>query len=97
MALKTISLTPILLAGATAVAIMSAPVSFANPPAGCVNPDGTACVVGPDGATGAIPGGPAGTAGPDGATGAIPGGPSGTAGPGGASGCVPFVGCGTFG
>jgi hypothetical protein len=84
-------MTPVLFAGAAAAVIAAAPVALADP---WVTPDGTACaVIGPDGASGAVPGGPGGAAGPGGATGAIPGGPSGTAGPGGASGCIPGVGC----
>ncbi|MCX2932124.1 hypothetical protein ORI20_17760 [Mycobacterium sp. CVI_P3] len=92
MALKKISLTSVLLTGAATAAIAAAPLAFADPAPGCVNPDGSPCPVataGPDGASGSIPGGPGGTAGPGGASGSIPYGPGGTAGPGGASGGIP--------
>ena len=59
MALKKISLTSTVLAGAAAAMIAAAPLAIADP--ACVNPDGTACptaTAGPDGVSGAIPGGP---------------------------------------
>ena len=55
-------MAPVLAGVAAAAALALAPFAAAEP---CVNPDGTACaVIGPDGATGAIPGGPVGQAGP---------------------------------
>jgi hypothetical protein len=93
------AMTSILFAGAAASTIALAPIAAADPPP-CVNPDGTACeVVGPDGASGQIPGpvqggadGNAGTAG-----GSVPGGVWGEAGPDGAHGCVPIYGCRSVG
>jgi hypothetical protein len=91
-------MTPMFFAGAATAAIALAPISAAEEP--CVNPDGTACeVVGPDGASGQIPGpvqggadGNAGTVG-----GSVPGGVWGEAGPDGAQGCVPVYGCRSVG
>jgi hypothetical protein len=91
MALKKISLRAVLLAGATASAIIVAPLASANPPPGCVNPDGTPCAVaGPGGAGASVPGAGA-TAGPEGANAVVPGAGA-TAGPEGANAVVPGAG-----
>jgi hypothetical protein len=74
-------IAPLVMAGAAATAIATAPISAATP------------VFGPDGGSGCTADGTCGHGGPQGGGGCTAEGICGHGGPGGGGGCVPNVGC----
>ena len=93
MKAKFARLTPMIFAGAAAVALAVAPAAHSDPPPlpPCQNADGSACSnISAGGADINIPYGPGGSIDRSGASGGIPYGPSGSANGGGASGAIPY-------
>jgi hypothetical protein len=98
MITKRARLTPMIFAGAAAVAIAASPAAHSDPPSlpPCQMADGSACSnISAGGADINIPYGPGGSVDRGGASGAIPYGPSGSANGGGASGGIPYGPSGT--